>query len=105
MLAVAAATASSALVDRLRRALPFVNRIGGALLVLVGLYVAYYGSYEVRLFGPNGNPRDAIISGAGRLQGAVAGWVHQHGVWPWVIAMVALAVVVIGGAWRRRAHR
>ncbi|MGV0159641.1 cytochrome c biogenesis CcdA family protein [Mycobacterium colombiense] len=105
VLAVAAATASSALVDRLRRALPFVNRIGGALLVLVGLYVAYYGSYEVRLFGPNGNPRDAVISGAGRLQGAVAGWVHQHGVWPWVIAMVALAVVVIGGAWRRRAHR
>ena len=39
------------MVDRLRRILPFVNRIGGALLVLVGLYVAYYGSYEVRLFG------------------------------------------------------
>ncbi|OBI96170.1 cytochrome c biogenesis CcdA family protein [Mycobacterium sp. 1465703.0] len=105
VLAVAAATASSAVVDRLRRILPLVNRIGGALLVLVGLYVAYYGSYEVRLFGPNGNPRDAVITAAGRLQGSVAGWVHQHGIWPWVAAVVALAIVLIGGARHRRAQR
>lgn len=105
VLAVAAATASSATVDRLRRFLPFVNRIGGALLVLVGLYVAYYGSYEVRLFGANGNPRDAVIMAAGRLQGAAAGWVHRYGVWPWLVAGLALAVVVIGGAWRRRTQR
>lgn len=105
VLAVAAATASTAMVDRLRRILPFVNRIGGALLVLVGLYVAYYGSYEVRLFGANGNPRDAVITAVGRLQGATAGWVHQHGIWPWVMAVLALAVVVIGGAWHRRVKR
>lgn len=105
VLAVAAATASTAMVDRLRRILPFVNRIGGALLVLVGLYVAYYGSYEVRLFGADGNPQDAVIVAAGRLQGAVAGWVHQHGLWPWAVAVLALAVVVIGSAWRRRARR
>lgn len=105
VLAVAAATASTAMVDRLRRVLPFVNRIGGALLLLVGLYVAYYGSYEVRLFGANGNPRDAVITAAGRLQGAAAGWVHQHGMWPWVIAVLALTVVVIGGARPRRARR
>ena len=48
VLAIAAATASSALADRLRRTLPFVNRISGVLLVLVGLYVAYYGLYELR---------------------------------------------------------
>lgn len=34
VLAIAAVTASSALADRLRRLLPFVNRISGALLVL-----------------------------------------------------------------------
>ena len=105
VLAVAAATASSAMADRARRILPFVNRIGGALLVLVGLYVAYYGSYEVRLFGANGKPQDAVIIAAGRLQGAVAGWVHQHGIWPWVIAALALAIFVVGGAWHRRAQR
>ena len=105
VLAVAAATASSAMVDRLRRIMPFVNRIGGAVLVLVGLYVAYYGSYEVRLFGGNGNPQDAVITAAGRLQGATAGWVHRYGVWPWLVAVLALAVVVIGGAWHRRTQR
>ncbi|OBF62566.1 hypothetical protein A5753_15135 [Mycobacterium sp. 852002-51971_SCH5477799-a] len=107
VLAVAAATASSAMVDvdRLRRLLPFVNRVGGALLVLVGLYVAYYGGYEVRLFGANGNPQDAVITAAGRLQGAVAGWVHEQGIWPWVMAVLAMVVVVLGGAWRRRTQR
>jgi cytochrome c biogenesis protein CcdA len=105
VLAVAAATASSAMVDRLRRILPFVNRVGGALLVLVGLYVAYYGSYEVRLFGAGANPQDAVIIAAGRLQGAMAGWVHQHGLWPWAMAVLALAVAVIGSAWYRRARR
>ena len=54
VLALAAATASSAVAERLRRILPFVNRISGALLVLVGLYVAYYGVYELRLFSATG---------------------------------------------------
>lgn len=83
VLAVAAATASSALADRLRRILPFVNRISGALLVVVGLYVGYYGLYELRLIaGVGANPQDAVIAAAGRLQGALAGWVNQHGAWP-----------------------
>lgn len=103
-LAVAAATASSALADRLRRVLPLVNRIGGALLVLVGVYVGYYGVYELRLFNTNANPDDAVIRAAGRVQGALAGWVHQHGVVPWA---VALSVIVVGAAAaaRRRHHR
>jgi cytochrome c biogenesis protein CcdA len=108
-LVLAAATASSAVAERLRRMLPFVNRISGALLVLVGLYVAYYGVYELRLFhATRASPPDALISAAGRLQGALAGWVHQHGAWPWVLA---LGVLAIGGAVgyliqpRRRPHR
>ena len=82
----------------MRRILPYINRISGALLVLVGLYVGYYGFYEVRLFTANGNPNDAVIAAAGRVQGVLAGWVHQHGAWPWV---VILAVLVLGAfAWR-----
>jgi cytochrome c biogenesis protein CcdA len=105
VLAVAAAFASSALVTRLRRVLPFVNRIGGALLVLVGLYVGYYGYYEVRLFHAHGNPENAVIAGAGRVQGALAGWVHHHGGWPWVLAFAVLMVGALAGAWVRRARR
>lgn len=102
VLAIAAATASSALADRLRRVLPFVNRIGGALLVLVGLYVGYYGLYEVRLLSATGDPRDAVVAAAGRLQGVLAGWVHQHGMWPWIAALVTL---LAAAALLRARHR
>jgi cytochrome c biogenesis protein CcdA len=106
VLAIAAATASSTLADRLRRIVPFVNRISGALLVLVGLYVAYYGRYELRLFTATGaNPPDALITAASHLQGALAGWVHRHGVWPWAVALVVLTVGAFAGAWYRRVRR
>ena len=104
VLAIAAATASSALTDRLRRILPLVNRIGGALLILVGLYVGYYGLYELRLLNGAANPQDAVIIAAGRLQGALAGWVHQHGLWPWIVALSVLVVGALAVAWRRRSR-
>ncbi|HKP43106.1 cytochrome c biogenesis CcdA family protein [Mycobacterium sp.] len=99
-LAVAAAITTSAVADRIRRIVPYVNRISGALLVAVGLYVGYYGLYEVRLFTANGNPRDPVIAAAGRIQGVIAGWVHQHGGWPWIVALVALLVVATVAVWR-----
>ncbi len=106
VLAVAVATASSALTDRIRRILPFVSRISGAVLVLVGLYVGYYGLYELALInGARANPEDAVITTAGRLQGLLAGWVHQHGVWPWAVALLALVVGALASTWYRRARR
>ncbi len=101
-LAVAAAFASSALADRMRRILPFVNRLSGALLIVVGLYVGYYGVYEVRLFEANGNPNDPVVAAAGRLQGAMAGWVHRHGAWPWLVALVVVLVAGFTWAWLSR---
>jgi cytochrome c biogenesis protein CcdA len=100
VLAVATAMASAAVVDRMRRIVPYVNRISGVLLVAVGLYVGYYGLYEIRLFTANGNPDDPVIAAAGRIQGAIAGWVHQHGAWPWLAALAVLAVAAIAAAWR-----
>lgn len=106
VLAVAVALASSALVDRLRRVLPYVNRLSGVVLVLVGLYVGYYGLYEIRLFTANGNPEDPVITAAGRLQRALAGWVYEHGAWPW-LSLVGVLAAAAGAAWawrRRRSH-
>jgi cytochrome c biogenesis protein CcdA len=103
VLAMAAALASSAAVDRMRRIVPYINRISGALLVVVGIYVGYYGLYEIRLFAGNGNPEDPVIAAAGRVQGAIAGWVHQHGAWPWLVALAVLTVAALCGAWRANA--
>lgn len=104
VLAVAAALASTTVVQRTRRIVPFVNRISGALLVLVGLYVAYYGLYEIRLFGAffggsidgDGDPQDPVIAAAGWLQGTLAGWVHRQGAWPWLAALAVLALLIVG---------
>jgi cytochrome c biogenesis protein CcdA len=104
-LAVAATVANSAVVNRLRRILPYVNRISGALLVLVGLYVGYYALYEIRLHSANGLEPDALLAAAGRVQGQVAGWVHQHGAWPWVLAFAVVVGCAFVGALYRRARR
>lgn len=101
VLAIAVAVTNEAIIDRLRRILPYINRIGGAVLVLVGAYVAYYGYYEIRLFALNRSPDDPIINGAGRLQRALAGWVYQHGAWPWVLALGILALGLVL-AWLNR---
>ena len=86
--------------------MPYVNRISGALLVVVGGYVGYYGLYEIRLFTGNGSPEDPVIAAAGRLQGAIAGWVHQHGAWPWLVALALLLLAAISLRARyRRAGR
>ena len=105
VLAVAAAVASSAVVNRLRRLLPYVSRISGALLVIVGLYVGYYAFYEIRLHSGHGPPSDAFLAAVGRIQGSLAGWVHQHGAWPWVLALAALVASALVGALYRRVRR
>jgi cytochrome c biogenesis protein CcdA len=102
VLAVAAALTSTAFIDRIRRILPYTNRIGGALLVIAGAYVGYYGLYEVRLFTASGDPRDPVIAAAGRVQGAIAGWVHQHGGWPWVVALAVLVLGAVAVGWRAK---
>ncbi|WP_395311525.1 cytochrome c biogenesis CcdA family protein [Mycobacterium sp. AMU20-3851] len=106
-LAVSTAFASSALLDRIRRILPYVNRISGALLVAVGVYVTYYGVYEIRLFHAGGDPADPVVGAAGRLQGAIAGWVYDHGGWPWLALLLAVLVVsaAVAIGFSRRAKR
>ena len=103
VLAVAAALSSAAVADRMRRIMPYVNRISGVLLLMVGLYVAYYGLYEVRLFTAYGSPDDSVIAAAGRLQGAIAGWVHRQGAWPWMLALALLLVAALAAARRTKA--
>jgi cytochrome c-type biogenesis protein len=105
VLAVAAALASTAVASGVRRLLPYVPRIGGALLVLTGAYVGYYGYYELRLFHADGPASDSVVDAAGEVQATLVGWVDAIGPVP---LLVALAVLVAGGivlARRARAVR
>lgn len=51
VLTVALALAQRGLVTWLRRALPYVHRASGAIMVLMGAYLAWYGIFAIRLIG------------------------------------------------------
>ncbi len=102
VLAVSAALAQPSATRILRRALPYVTRIGGALLVLVGAYVAWYGIYELRLFA-GGNAEDPIVSAASQVQNVLAGWVETLG--PVAFALALLVLAALAAAAPMRSHR
>ena len=101
VLATAVALAGTTVVTTARRLLPHVNRLGGALLVLVGLYVGYYGVYELRLYFAGGTASDPIVEAAAVVQERLATWVNTSGPLPWAIALAVVVAVAVPLARRR----
>ncbi|MGH8775023.1 MAG: cytochrome c biogenesis CcdA family protein [Jiangellaceae bacterium] len=99
VLAVSVALARDGFVRRLRAVMPYVGRLSGALLLLAGAYVIYYGVYELRLSG-GGATDDPVVSAATAVQGAVARFVDRVGPGWVLIALVLLTAVAV--AVRRR---
>jgi cytochrome c biogenesis protein CcdA len=105
--ALAVALAGSSATRVVRRILPHAGRIGGVIVLLAGLYVTYYGYYEIRLFFANASPDDQIVKTAGVVQAWLVQRVDTVGVWPLLAALAVLVATAIG-SWalaRRRAHR
>ncbi len=71
-LAVAAALTRGALAAVIGRLLPYVERAGGALLLLAGVYVAYFWGYT--LLAPDLPAEGNVIVIGERLSGALRGW-------------------------------
>ncbi len=92
-LAVLAATAS-AQVARIRRATPVITRVSGVLMVLAGLYVTWYGIYELRLLN-GGAGGDPVVDAALRVQGSLVRFVD--GVGAGGVAVLATTLVVVVG--------
>ena len=91
--AVATALTSDGLIRHLRRSGRFVPRASGALLLVSGAYVAYYGWWEVRVLA-GGDTSDPVIDAASRIQHAMAGLVQAPGALGWLAA----GVVLVGAA-------
>jgi cytochrome c biogenesis protein CcdA len=105
--ALAVALVGSSATRVVRRILPHAGRIGGVIVLLTGLYVTYYGYYEIRLFFANASPDDPIVKAAGAVQAWLVQQVDTAGVWPLLAALAVLVATAIG-SWalaRRRAHR
>ncbi|GAC1403256.1 MAG: cytochrome c biogenesis CcdA family protein [Mycobacterium sp.] len=104
VLAAAVALAGAAVTRRVRKLLPYITRLGGTLLVLTGLYVAYYGIYDLRVYFAGADANDPLISAASTLQQTLADWVHTVGAVPLLIAAGILVAAGSGtiGYWLRR---
>lgn len=96
------ALARQGIVRTARRALPYVNRISGALLMVAGAYLAYYGWYQLKVFD---NPRDVPGGPATTVSewnDSLRSWISSTG--PTRIGLVLLAAillsVIVATGWR-----
>ena len=105
VLTLAVALAKSSLVTRIRSVLPYVNRIAGIFLIVAGLYVAYYGWYEVRVLRGDFLDPDASAPLVDTVEGwrnSLVAWItEQQTLIGWVTA-IAVAAAVGYVALRRR---
>jgi cytochrome c biogenesis protein CcdA len=100
--ALAVALVRVSAVSRLRRAAAVVPRLGGAVLVVAGVYVAYYGWYELRLARDlRASGHDPVITVAGELQHRLADLIAGVGAGPLVALLGVLALVGVAGVLRR----
>ncbi|KZS64068.1 hypothetical protein A4G27_11210 [Mycobacterium kansasii] len=103
--ALAVALAGSSAAATFRRILPFVGRIVGAGVLLTGLYVTYYGYYEIRLYFTGAETDDPVIQAANTVQDWLIHLVDGLSPWSLVAASAALVAVGVGrhAVARRRA--
>lgn len=101
VLTIAVALARSGLVNRFRSLLPKMNLVAGALLLVAGGYVAYYGWYELRLFHFDGPAEDPIVDFATEIQTWLVNRMPTTENYGWYLAG-GLVILVGAFAWTRR---
>jgi cytochrome c-type biogenesis protein len=101
---LAVALAQTAVVTWLRRAGRLVPRIGGALLLGAGAYVAYYGWWEINVLRGD-DPDDPIVSNAETVQRWLADGVDRLGAWGVAAIAAVLLALVIAASWLPRRRR
>ena len=103
VVSLAAALAQQAFIRNMRRALPYINRVSGLLLLLTGAYVAYYGYYAYRV-----NRGDNVSAGpvdiVTRWSSNAQSWVTGIGTGWLITALAAAAVTVVSLVFLRGAR-
>jgi cytochrome c biogenesis protein CcdA len=98
-LTVGIALARHGLLRRVRRALPYMQRISGGILLVAGLYVAYYGWYELQRLGE----QDAAVDRVTGWSNDLAAWVTDTGpLRLGLLLALVVAAAAIAVATRRR---
>ncbi len=102
ILTVGVALARTGLVAKFRSLLPIMNKLAGGLLVIAGLYVAYYGLYEVRLFNGRESGEDPVVDAAVGVQTWLVNRIPDTESAPWFAAIGLVMLAAIGWASVRR---
>lgn len=98
---LALAGARTAMVNRLRSAMPIINRVTGVLIAVAGVYLAYYGWWERAVYSddPSARPADGPVRFAQDLSYRLSDIINEIGavrigiVVATVTAIAALLVV------------
>ena len=94
ILTLAVALTQTSVVTLIRRAMPYVTRVSGGFLVLAGLYVAWYGWWEVRI--NRGEFVDDPIANVGEtVRDNVNQWINDVGATPlagWIFGALLVAI-------------
>ena len=99
-LTVTTALAKQGMLKRLRQILPYVDRVAGVLMVIAGLYVAYYGFIEIR-----GTSNSAITSKGSDLSTRLTVWLDETGTGRIGLFIGAAILVAVGITLVRRRHK
>ena len=93
---VALSLAKGGFVRHLRHAQPHINRVSGALLVVAGLYLAYYGYWEIRVLDdPTNPPPSGVVDAVNDLGYEFRDWITSVGAERIGIALVAAIAVAV----------
>ena len=93
VLTLALSLVGRSMVHHVRRVLPYVNRAAGALLVIAGGYVFWYGLVEIRHKGQNSGAVKLVT----RWSGDVETWIHDVGArrFGLILALIVAVTVLI----------
>jgi cytochrome c-type biogenesis protein len=104
-LTVSMGLARRSLLQSVRRAMPYVGRVAGGLLVVAGAYVAYYGWHELRVQRGDLSGSTVVDTVTG-WSTSITNWVYDVGPvrlgWLLALALGAVLVAVYGVRVRRR---
>ena len=93
-LTVSLGMARQGLLTRLRRALPFVTRASGVLLVIAGAYLAHYGWYERRVRAGEVGDGSPAVNLVTDWSSAISEWVNDFGP-KWLGLLLALGLAAV----------
>jgi cytochrome c-type biogenesis protein len=99
-LSVAAALLRDGLVRALKRLLPHMERIAGALLVVAGSYLVYYWS-RIRFGEASTLANDPIVEPVTRFSAEVQAFADRRGIWLVVALALAVGLAVVAGLRRK----